>query len=122
MISGTFRAVVTAAAAAGIGITAFGDRYLLVLTVAGIAFLFALGWPTLLGLPARGGALVVLALIGAAAIATLLRWVGLLYAAVVVGLGAVAAFVRALPRPGGRPRALRYVSGLATGGLVTGWT
>lgn len=125
MISGTFRAVVTATAAAGIGITAFGDRYLLVLTVAGIAMLFALGWPTLLGLPARRSAVVVLGLIGAAAIASLLVWDDLLYVAVVVGLGIVAAFVRELFRRDGRPRVVESASGVVTGAVVmasaAGW-
>lgn len=125
MISGTFRAVVTATAAAGIGITAFGDRYLLVLTVAGIACLFALGWPTLLGLPSKVGAVVVLALIGGAAIASLLLWDDLLYVAVVVGVGVVAAFVRELFRRDGRPRLIESVSGVVTGAVVmasaAGW-
>lgn len=125
MISGTFRAVVTATAAAGIGITAFGDRLLLVITVAGIAALFALGWPTLLGLPARRGAVVVLALTGGAAIASLLLWNDLLYVAVVLGVGVVAAFVRELVRRDGRPRLLESVSGVVTGAVVmasaAGW-
>ncbi|WP_147918743.1 hypothetical protein [Ruania zhangjianzhongii] len=125
MISGTFRAVVTATAAAGIGITAFGDRSLLVITVAGIAALFAIGWPTLLELPARRGAVVVLALTGGAAIAALLVWNDLLYVAVVLGVGVVAAFVRELVRRDGRPRLLESVSGVVTGAVVmasaAGW-
>ena len=126
MISGTFRAVVTATAAAGIGITAFGDRFLLVLTVAGIAALFALGWPTLLEMPARRSGVILLALIGGAAIGALL----VLGGPALRGGGAWArrgGRVRAGGwfRRDGRPRLVESVSGVVTGAVAmasaAGW-
>ncbi|WP_159621686.1 hypothetical protein [Ruania rhizosphaerae] len=125
MISGTFRAVVTATAAAGIGITAFGERGLLVGTIAGIVAVFAIGWPRLLGLPAPRGATVVLLLTAAAAFSALLIWEDLLYVAVATGLGVVGAFLHELTRRDGRPRLVESVSGVVTGAVVVssaaGW-
>ncbi|SED51158.1 hypothetical protein [Ruania alba] len=125
MISGAFRAVVTAVAAAGIGITAFGDRPLLVGTIAGIVTVFAVGWPTLLGLPARRGAVAVLLLTAAAGLTALLVWEDLLYVAVALGLGVVGAFVHEMLRRDGRPRLVESVSGVVTGAVVVasaaGW-
>lgn len=48
MMSGNFRAVVTATAAAGIGVTTFTPRPLFEITVAAIAVVVALGWAPLL--------------------------------------------------------------------------
>ncbi len=48
MMSGNFRAVVTATAAAGIGVTTFTPRPLYEITVAAIAVVVALGWAPLL--------------------------------------------------------------------------
>jgi len=48
MMSGNFRAVVTATAAAGIGVTTFTPRSLFEITVAAIAVVVALGWAPLL--------------------------------------------------------------------------
>ncbi|UFU02596.1 hypothetical protein LQF12_14035 [Ruania suaedae] len=125
MISGTFRAVVTAAVAAGIGITAFGERGLLIGTIAGLVALFSIGWPRLLGLPAPRGATVVLLLTAAASLSALLVWDDLLYVAVAAGLGVVAAFVHELVRRDGRPRLVESVSGVVTGAVVVssaaGW-
>ncbi|UFU05922.1 hypothetical protein [Ruania halotolerans] len=125
MISGAFRAVVTAAAAAGIGITAFGDRAVLVGTIAGIVALFAIGWPTLLELPARRGGVVVLLITAAAALTALLVWDDLLYVAVALGLSVVGAFVHEMFRRDGRPRLVESVSGVVTGAVVVasaaGW-
>lgn len=48
MMSGNFRAVVTATAAAGIGVTTFTPRPLFEITVVAIALVVALGWAPLL--------------------------------------------------------------------------
>ena len=48
MMSGNFRAVVTATATAGLGVTAFTPRPLFDITVAAIAVVVALGWSPLL--------------------------------------------------------------------------
>src|SRR5690625_2619333 len=48
MMSGSFRAVVTATAAAGIGVTTFTPRSLFEIRVAAIAVVVALGWAPLL--------------------------------------------------------------------------
>ncbi|WP_154795890.1 hypothetical protein [Occultella kanbiaonis] len=125
MMSGAFRAVVAATAAAGIGITAFGDRYLLIGTVAAIGALFSLGWPALLGLPAPRGASVVLLATVAASIGVLLLTDDLAFVAVVFALSVVGAFVHELVRRDGRPRLVESVSGVVAGTAVvtsaTGW-
>jgi hypothetical protein len=125
MMSGAFRAVVTATAATGVGITAFGDRPLLVGTVTAIGLVFSVGWPALLGLPARTGATVVLALTTLAATAAVeltgdVAWVAIVFAFAVLG-----AFVHELLRRDGRPRLLESVSGVVGGAAIvsagTGW-
>jgi|SRR5690625_946275 len=69
MMSGNFRAVVTATAAAGIGVTTFAPRPLFEITVAAIAVVVALGWEPLLPRIGRRmpvTAILVLVAIGAA--------------------------------------------------------
>ncbi|TDE88334.1 hypothetical protein EXU48_23450 [Occultella glacieicola] len=125
MMGGPFRAVVAATAAAGIGITAFGERYLLIGTVAAIGALFSIGWPSLLGLPARRGASVVLLGCVVASVGVLLLTNDLAMVAVVFALSVVAAFVHELVRRDGRPRLVESVSGTVAGAAVvtsaTGW-
>lgn len=125
MMSGAFRAVVTATAATGVGITAFGDRPLLVGTVTAVALVFSVGWPALLGLPARTGATVVLAATSLASTAVVeitddVAWVAIVFALAVLG-----AFVHELLRRDGRPRLLESVSGVVGGAAIvsagTGW-
>lgn len=125
MLSKSFRAVVTATAATGVGITAFGDRYLLVLTVAAMLVVFAIGWPGLLGLPARRGSAVLLLMGMLAGIALILLTADLAFVAVAFGLLVVAAFVHELLRRDGRPRLTESVAGSVTGLAVVisgvGW-
>lgn len=125
MMSGAFRAVVTATAAAGVGITAFGDRPLLVGTVAGICVLFSIGWPSLLGLPARRGAVVVLLLTSAAAVTVVEITDDVAWAALVLAGSVLAAFINELARRDGRPRLVESVSGVVAGCTVVvggvGW-
>lgn len=125
MLSKSFRAVVTATASAGVGLTAFGDRPLLIITVAGMGAIFALGWPGLLGLPARQGTSLLLLITVAAGVA--LQWLtgDLAYAALGFGIVVVAAFVLQLLRRDGRPRLVESVAGSVTGAAVVisgvGW-
>lgn len=67
MMSGNFRAVVTATAAAGIGVTTFTPRPLFEVTVAAIAVVVALGWAPLL--PRAGNRLPVTIILVVVAIA-----------------------------------------------------
>src|SRR5690625_1351099 len=121
----SFRAVVTATAATGVGVTAFGERPLLVITVAGMGAIFALGWPGLLGLPARRGTTVLLLLTVAVGVALQVATRDLAYAALWFGLVVVASFVLQLLRRDGRPRLVGSVAGAVTGAAVVisgvGW-
>lgn len=124
-MSKSFRAVVTATAATGVGITAFGDRYLLVLTVTAMVVIFAIGWPGLLGLPARRGSTMLLLISLVAGVSTILLTADLAYVALAFGLLVVAAFVHELLRRDGRPRLVESVAGSVTGIAVivsgVGW-
>ncbi|WP_156253104.1 hypothetical protein [Pseudactinotalea terrae] len=125
MMRRAFRAVVTATAAAGVGITAFGERPLLIGTVAGICALFSIGWPTLLGLPARRGAVVVLLLTSGAAVTVVEITEDVAWAALVLAGSVLAAFVNELARRDGRPRLVESVSGVVAGCAIVvagvGW-
>lgn len=125
MMSGAFRAVVTATAAAGVGITAFGDRPLLVGTVLGICVLFSIGWPSLLGLPARRGASAVLILTSVAGVGVVELTEDVAWAALVLAGSVLAAFIHELARRDGRPRLVESVSGVVAGSMVVvagvGW-
>lgn len=125
MISSGFRAVVSAAAAAGIGIAAFGDRPLLIGTVAGVCALFSIGWPSLLGLPAQRGAVVVLLLTSAAAVTVVEVTDDVAWAALVLAGSVLAAFIHELARRDGRPRLVESVAGTVAGSVVVvagvGW-
>jgi len=125
VLSKSFRAVVTATAATGVAITAFGDRYLLVGTVVAMLGIFSIGWPGLLGLPARRSSVVLLLVALAAAVGTQLLTGDLAMVAVVYGLLVVAAFVHELARRDGRPRLVESVAGAVTGMAVivsgVGW-
>lgn len=118
MMSGGFRAVVTASAAAGIGVTAFTERPLLIGTVAVIAAAFAYGWPQLLGLPARRSATVVLGLTGAAAIALVVATDDMAWVTLAFGFAVLLTFGSQMLRRDGRPRLVEQVSGVVTGAAV----
>lgn len=68
MMSGNFRAVVTATAAAGLGVTTFTPRPLFEITVAAIAVVVALGWTPLL--PRMGRRLPVTVILALVALAS----------------------------------------------------
>lgn len=125
MMSGAFRAVVAATAAAGVGITAFGERPLLVGTVAAICVLFSIGWPSLLGLPARRGAVVVLLVTSAAAVTVVELTDDVAWAALVLAGSVLGAFGHELARRDGRPRLVESVSGVVAGCTIVvgavGW-
>src|SRR5690625_3722960 len=118
----SFRAVVTATAATGVGVTAFGERPLSVITVAGMGAIFALGWPGRLGLPARRGTTVLLLLTVAVGVALQVATRDLAYAALWFGLVVVASFVLQLLRRDGRPRLVESEIGRAScrGGVEVG--
>ncbi len=124
-MSGAFRAVVTASAAAGVALTAFGERPLLVGTVLGICVLFSIGWPSLLGLPARRGASTVLLLTSVAAVAAVELTDEPAWAASVLAGSVLGAFVHELARRDGRPRLVESVSGIVAGSTIVvsgiGW-
>lgn len=125
MIRGAFRSVVTATAAAGVGITAFGERPLLVGTVLGVSALFSVGWPSLLGLPTRRGAVAVLLLTAASAVAVVELTADVAWLALVLAGAVLAGFVHELARRDGRPRLVESVSGVVAGSVVVvsaaGW-
>ena len=86
-----------------------------------LALGFAVGWPALLGLPARTGASVVVALGGAGGVARggLTRGEPVLRGLpVVVALAVLLAFVNELARTDGRPRLVESVAGSVSGVLV----
>ncbi|MBO9555280.1 hypothetical protein [Cellulomonas sp.] len=122
------RAVVTAALAALVAVAGYvGGIY--VAGAAGLlALVFAIGWPSLAGLPFRPGSTVVVALGGLGAVAVVH------YAAdepylrdlpVVLAGAIVLAFINELLRRDGRPRLVESVSGTVAGTAVavavTGW-
>src|SRR5699024_1005950 len=118
VLSKSFRAVVTATAAAGVGVTAFGERPLLVGTVAGMSVIFAVGWPGLLGLPARRGTSVLLLLTVLVSTGLQLLTEDLAFTALAFGGLVVAAFVLQLLRRDGRPRLVESVAGTVAGAAV----
>jgi len=122
------RAVVTAVLATLVAVAGyFGGIY--VAGAAGLlALLFAIGWPTLAGLPFRPGSTVVVALggIGAVAVVHLVADEPYLRDLPVVLAGAIVlAFINELLRRDGRPRLVESVSGTVAGTAVavavTGW-
>lgn len=125
MIGGTFRAVVTAATAAGVAISAFGDRPLLVGTIAAYCVIFAIGWPILLGLPAQRGASVVLIGTAAVAIGVIELTDDVAWVALVLAGSVLAAFLHELARRDGRERLLESVAGVVSGSIIVsacvGW-
>ncbi|GIG21391.1 hypothetical protein Cch01nite_21150 [Cellulomonas chitinilytica] len=122
------RAVVTAALAALVAVAGyFGGIY--VAGAAGLlALVFAVGWPSLAGLPFRPGSTVVVALAGLGGVAVV-HFVAdepyLRDLPVVLAGAIVLAFINELLRRDGRPRLVESVSGTVAGTAVavavTGW-
>ncbi|NMR18715.1 hypothetical protein [Cellulomonas fimi] len=122
------RAVCTAAAAALVAAAAYVGELPLVSLVSALTLVFAIGWPRLADLPASRGAVVVLVLASAAAIAAVYRTAGEPYLRelpLVLAFSIVLAFVRELVRRDGRERLVESVSGVVAGVLVAvsvvGW-
>lgn len=125
MMSASFRAVVAATAATGIGVTTLTPRPLLTITVAAIAVICALGWPTIVDVPARIPSTVVLLVTAAASVAVIELVRDVAWLAVVCAGAVLAAFLAQLFRRDGRPRLLEQVAGTVTGAVIVasaaGW-
>lgn len=125
MMSGSFRAVVAATAATGIGVTTFTPRPLLTITVAAIAVICAWGWPRLVGIPARVPALVVLLSTAVAAVAVVEYVDNVAWLAMVCAGAILLTFIAELFRRDGRPRLVEQVAGTVTGSVIVtsaaGW-
>lgn len=125
MMSGNFRAVVTATAAAGIGVTAFTPRPLFEITVAAIPVVVALGWAPLLPrmgrrLPVTGILLVVaLASAGLVRLTNSLAWLAPVLAGSLIALFVAQMFRR------DREGLVDQVAGHFTGAVIVasgaGW-
>ena len=122
------RAVVTAALAAAVAVAGYLGGLPLTITAALLALAFALGWPSLVGLPFRIGSTVVVAVGGIGAVVVVhltedqpyLRFLPVVFAAAIL-----LSFVNELVRRDGRERLVESVSGTVTGTLVAvaaaGW-
>lgn len=117
------RAVLTTAAAIGLAAAAYAAEGALVAVLAVFVVVVAVGWPTLLNLPARTGSRFVVAIGGLGALATVALTEGepfLRDLSVVLALGILLAFVNELVRPDGRLRMVESVAGTVAGVLVVG--
>jgi len=122
------RAVVTAALAAAVAVAGYFGGLPLTVTAALLALAFALGWPSLVGLPFRAGSTVVVAVGGIGAVVVVhqtpeqpyLRFLPVVFAGAIL-----LSFVSELVRRDGRARLVESVSGTVTGTLVAvaaaGW-
>ncbi len=122
------RAVVTAVLAAAVAVAGYLGGLPLTLAAAALAIVFALGWPTLAGLPFVPGSAAVVALGGVGAVAVVhltdtepyLQDLPVMFAAAIL-----LAFVNELLRRDGRTRLVESVSGTVAGTLVAvavaGW-
>ncbi|MEZ0447014.1 hypothetical protein [Cellulomonas sp. ICMP 17802] len=122
------RAVVTAALAAVVAVAGYLGGLPLSIVAAVLAVVFALGWPSLAGLPFVAGSAAVVALGGVGAVAVVhltttqpfLRYLPVVFAASIL-----LAFVNELLRRDGRARLVESVSGTVAGTLVAvavaGW-
>jgi len=122
------RAVVTAVLAAAVAVAGYLGGLPLSITAAVLAVVFALGWPTLAGLPFVPGSAAVVALGGVGAVGVVhvtatqpfLRDLPVVFAASIL-----LAFLNELLRRDGRTRLVESVSGTVAGTLVAvavaGW-
>ncbi|NUU16648.1 hypothetical protein HP550_05220 [Cellulomonas humilata] len=122
------RAVVTAVLAAAVAVAGYLGGLPLSVTAAVLALVFALGWPSLAGLPFAPGSAAVVALGGVGAVAVVhltttqpyLRDLPVVFAAAIL-----LAFINELLRRDGRTRLVESVSGTVAGTLVavavSGW-
>lgn len=125
MMSGSFRAVVTATAAAGIGVTTFTPRPLFEVTVAAIAVVVALGWSRLLPVGGRHLPVTIILLAASLTSAGLVRAThSLAWLAPIVAASLIAIFVAQMFRRS-REGLVDQVAGHITGALIVssgaGW-
>jgi len=122
------RAVTTAVLSAGVAAAAYAGTLYLTAVAAVLVLLLAVGWVSLLRLPARGGPTLVIALTGLGGVAV--AWATpdepvLRYLPLVIAMGLVLAFLSEMLRRGGRTRLVESVSGTVTGVVVAvacaGW-
>ncbi len=115
------RAVVTAVLAAAVAVAGYLGGLPLSVAAAVLAVVFALGWPSLAGLPFVPGSAAVVALGGVGAVGVVhvttsepyLRYLPVVFAAAIL-----LAFVNELLRRDGRTRLVESVSGTVAGTLV----
>ncbi|HLS01595.1 MAG TPA: hypothetical protein VK054_06380 [Beutenbergiaceae bacterium] len=125
MMSGNFRAVLTATAAAGIGVTTFTPRPLFEITVAAIVVIIALGWSPLLQLWNRAVPItVVLVMVGLVSVYLVRLTHAVAWLAPIVAGALIAIFVAQLFRRN-RDGLVDQVAGQLTGVLIVvsgaGW-
>ena len=128
----TSRAVTTAALAAIVAVAAFlptvealsgAGEWPIVVAIALVVLVLAVGWPALLRLPDRVGSSTVIALVGLGAVVGVAGTHGhphLRNLPIVIALGVLLAFVNELARRDGRPRMVDSVTGTVAGMVVAG--
>lgn len=127
MMSASTRAVVTAAACALLAgaVVIAPNSIVPALLVSGGIIVFALGWPRLLGVPPQNGASVVIAGAGIAAVIAAAAVSRMIFIALVLAGGIIAAFIHQMLRKDGRPRLVESlaasVSGVAVVCAASGW-
>lgn len=122
------RAVATAAAAALVAVAAFVGEVPLIALSGVLAGVFAVGWPSLVDIPRRLGASILIGLGGVSAVLAIGFTTGepfLRELPLVLALAIVLGFVNELLRRDGRERLVESVSGVVAGVLVAasvaGW-
>src|SRR5215213_8187667 len=128
LMRGPTRAVLTAAVATVVALTAWLGEPALVAVAGLLALTVAVGWPHLLGSPARRGATVVIGLGGLAGVVAVVLTDGEPYLRnlpEVLALSVLLAFLRELVRRDGREQLVESVAGGVSGVLaataVAGW-
>lgn len=122
------RAVLSAAASATIAIAAYFGQTPLIVVIAALGIVFAVGWSSLIQLPAGGGSTLVVGLttlgaLGTVALTSSDPW--LRYLPVVLALGVFLTFINEMLRPIPRTRLIESLFGTTTGVIVAvcaaGW-
>lgn len=129
LLAGTAAVAAVLVAAGGLGALWLGTPWIMVLVAAALVLVVALGWPQMLGAPARKSLTAVLGLTGLAAAVAAGLWPGqergegpeefgaslIEPIAVAVALGVVAAFMVQLFRGSGSPHRLESTAGTIAG-------
>lgn len=125
VLSNSTRPLVTALLATLLAVAAWAGWTALLGVTAGVAVLFALGWPRVLSLPAPRGVSVLLAAVAVAAHAAVAATGDVQGVALVTVIGVLGAFGHELARKDGRPRMVESlagsISGVAVIGAGSGW-